>query len=94
MSEATKHTEGEWRFTGEHDGFVITDDGTRVCQTFSKLEVDFPNAQANGPLLAASKKLLAACKSAVADIEGPDVITEATYDQLRAAIAAARGTNQ
>lgn len=59
MSEQSKHTPGPWRYTPE--GFVIAGNGERICQTWNKYGVDFPNmtfrcpnAENNGPFIAAA----------------------------------------
>jgi len=50
-----KHTKGNWH-SGEH-GHVVTEFGETICQTYSKQEEDYPNAEANRKLIAAPELL-------------------------------------
>ena len=44
-------TQGPWRYTCKGDGFIIGGE-EHLLQTWSKMEEDFPNAEANGEFIA------------------------------------------
>ena len=105
MSNETKHTPGEWRYSPSFGEVTTSPVGSieaskSICRNITHNSRDTAEGHANGYLLAAAKDLLAACERMVSyEIDavasnGTDYDADsalADFEILRAAIAKAKG---
>lgn len=83
-----KGTKAPWHY-GKH-GHVVNEFGVTVCQTYSKQEEDYENADINRKLISAAPDLLEALQNIVEQVEG----CELDFNQIEAVKLAKAAINK